>query len=85
MNKVLAEIGAEAIPQLVVWNKIDQNSLEPGAERDEYGRICRVFVSAHTGAGLAGLRAAIAEAAGPQKQAPDFPDSSSNLSPELSF
>jgi GTP-binding protein HflX len=85
VNKVLSEIGTEAIPQLVVWNKIDENGLEPGSERDEYGRICRVFVSAHTGAGLAGLRAAIAEAARPQKQAPDFPDSSSNLSPELSL
>jgi GTP-binding protein HflX len=85
VNKVLAEIGAEAIAQLVVWNKIDCSLLEPAVERDEYGRICRVFVSAHTGAGLAGLRAAIAEAAGPQKLAPDFPDSSSNLSPELSF
>ncbi len=89
VNKVLAEIGADAIPQLVVWNKIDVEGetrrLESGAERGEYGRICRVFVSARTGAGLAGLRAAIAEAAGPQKQAPDFPDSSSNLSPELSL
>jgi len=85
VNKVLAEIGAEAVPQLLVWNKIDQSSLESGAERDEYGRIRRVFVSARTGAGLAGLRAAIAEAAGPQKQAPDFQGSSSNLSPEPSL
>jgi GTPase len=89
VNKVLAEIKADAIPQLVVWNKIDlkgeTRGLEPAVERDEYGRICRVLVSARTGAGLAGLRAAIAEAAGPQKQAPDFPDSSSNPSPELSL
>ena len=85
VNKVLAEIGAEAIPQLLVWNKIDDSRLEPGAERDEYGRICRVFVSARAGAGLAGLRAAIAEAAGPQKQAPDFQERFSNPSPELSL
>ena len=85
VNKVLAEIGAEAIPQLLVWNKIDDSRLEPGAERDEYGRIRRVFVSARAGAGLAGLRAAIAEAVGPQTQAPDFADRSSNLSPELSL
>jgi GTP-binding protein HflX len=85
VNQVLAEIGAEAIPQLLVWNKIDAAGLEPGAQRDEYGRICRVFVSAHTGAGLAGLRAAIAEAAGPRMQAPDFQGSSSNLSPEPSL
>ena len=67
-NKVLAEIGADAIPQVRVWNKVDLSLLEPGVERDEYGRISRVLVSAHTGAGLAGLRGAIAEAAGPNRQ-----------------
>ncbi len=85
VNKVLAEIGAEAIPQLAVWNKIDAGVLQAGAERDEYGRICRVFVSARTGAGIAGLRAAIAEAVEPPKQAAVFPDRSSNPSPELSL
>jgi GTP-binding protein HflX len=60
-NKVLAEIGADAIPQLVICNKIDAAQLEPGAERDQYGRISRVFVSARTGAGLELLRGAIAE------------------------
>ena len=35
--------------------------LAPGVERDEYGRISRVFVSARTGAGLSDLRGAIAE------------------------
>ncbi len=67
VNGVLREIGADAIPQLAVWNKIDLRDqcagLAPGAERDEYGRISRVFVSARTGAGLAGLRTAILEAA----------------------
>jgi GTP-binding protein HflX len=68
VNKVLAEIGASDIPQLSVWNKIDASTLEPAVERDEYGTICRVFVSARTGAGLAGLRGAIAEAASPKKR-----------------
>ena len=63
VDKVLAEIGAGAIPQLLVWNKADVSGLEPGVERDEYGRIRRVFVSARTGAGLAELRGAIAGAA----------------------
>jgi len=85
VNRVLAEIGAAAIPQLLVWNKIDRSGLDPGAERDEYGRICRVFASAQTGAGLAGLRAAIAEAVEPPKPASVFPDRSSNPSPELSL
>ncbi len=60
---MLAEIGASGIPQILVWNKVDSSGLAPGVERDEYGRIRRVFVSARTGAGLAELRGAIAEAA----------------------
>jgi GTP-binding protein HflX len=44
-----------------VWNKIDLNGLDPAVERDQYGRISRVFVSARSAAGLEGLRAAIAE------------------------
>ena len=61
VNKVLAEIGAHQTPQILVMNKIDAATLEPGVERDQYGRISRVFVSARTGAGLGELRGAIAE------------------------
>ena len=61
VNKVLAEIGADRIPQLMVFNKIDVNGLEPGLERDEYGRIGRVWISAQSGAGLDLLRSALAE------------------------
>ncbi|MGH8740862.1 MAG: GTPase HflX [Burkholderiales bacterium] len=61
VDKVLAEIPAGDAPRLLVWNKIDAAKLEPAVERDQYGRISRVFVSARTGAGLDGLRAAIAE------------------------
>ena len=61
VNKVLAEIPAGDAPQLLVWNKIDLNGLDPAVERDQYGRISRVFVSARSAAGLEGLRAAIAE------------------------
>ena len=61
VGKVLAEIGAAEVPQIVVFNKIDAAQLEAGAERDQYGRISRVFVSARSGAGLDGLRAAIVE------------------------
>jgi GTPase len=63
VNTVLAEIDAAAIPQIEVWNKIDLSGLQPGVERDEYGRIRRVFVSARSCAGLADLRGAIAEVA----------------------
>jgi GTP-binding protein HflX len=75
VDKVLAELGAGEIRQILVWNKADASGLEPGVERDEYGRIRRVFVSARTGAGLAELRGAIAEAAKPRP--------ARNPSPEL--
>jgi len=61
VDKVLKEIGAEVIPQLLVMNKIDVAALAAAAERDQYGRISRVFVSARTGAGLQQLRGAVAE------------------------
>lgn len=61
VNKVLAEIGADHIPQLMVLNKIDVNGLAPGLERDEYGRISRIWVSARTGEGFDLLREALAE------------------------
>jgi GTP-binding protein HflX len=63
VNKVLAEIGADGVPQLLVWNKIDLAGLEPGVDRDEYGKIRRIRVSARTGDGLGDLRAAISEIA----------------------
>ena len=61
VNKVLAEIGADHIPQLMVLNKIDVNGLASGLERDEYGRISRIWVSARTGEGFDLLREALAE------------------------
>ena len=61
VDQVLAEIPAGEAPRLLVWNKIDAARLEPAVERDQYGRISRVFVSARTGAGLELLRGAIAE------------------------
>ncbi len=61
VNAVLHEIGADHIPQILVWNKIDLAGLAPGVERDEYDKIRRVFVSAQTGAGIELLRTAIAE------------------------
>lgn len=63
VNKVLAEIGASAIPQILVWNKIDRNAVQPGIDRDECGRICRVRLSAKTGDGVDGLRQALVETA----------------------
>ena len=61
--KVLMEIGAHHVPQIVVLNKQDLTGLPPSIERDEYGSIQCVRVSARSGAGLPMLRAALSESA----------------------
>lgn len=63
VNKVLAEIGADRIPQILAWNKIDLTSVPHGVDRDEYGKIRRVRLSARTGAGIEFLRQALVEVA----------------------
>jgi GTP-binding protein HflX len=63
VDGVLEEIGAAQVPQILVWNKIDATAVEAGVERDAYGRIPRVRVSARTGAGLDLLRQALIETA----------------------
>ncbi|WIM07023.1 MAG: GTPase HflX [Candidatus Nitricoxidivorans perseverans] len=60
---VLDEIGAGEVPNIVVWNKIDATAAAPGVERDEYGNIVRIRVSAKSGEGLDLLRAVLAEVA----------------------
>ena len=52
VNEVLQEIGAEAIHQIRVYNKIDLSDDGPRLEYAEDGRIDKVWVSAITGAGL---------------------------------
>ncbi|MEO8156734.1 MAG: GTPase HflX [Betaproteobacteria bacterium] len=61
VNKVLAEIGADQVPQVIVFNKIDMAALQNGVERDQYGKIRSLRVSAKTGAGLESLRSLLAE------------------------
>ena len=63
VNVVLAEIGAAQLPQVLVMNKIDLGELIPRVDRDEYGKIARIWVSAATGAGVELLRLALSEAA----------------------
>jgi GTP-binding protein HflX len=71
VNGVLAEIGAGAVPQVLVFNKTDLTGIPPGIERNEYGRIARLRCSAKTGAGLELVRQAIDEfRAGPSVQEP---------------
>lgn len=65
VNEVLARIGADEVPQLLVFNKIDR--LEDAvARRDciEAGRQPRVWMSAANGLGMGELGAAIGELLG---------------------
>lgn len=65
VDEVLAEIGAEAIPVLRVFNKIDLvDNAAPLIERGADGRAVAVWLSAHTGAGLPLLATAVAELLG---------------------
>lgn len=68
VDKVLAEIGASDVPQIIVLNKQDITGLPPAVERDEYDRIVRVRVSAKLGDGLPLLREALAEVALAKRQ-----------------
>ena len=70
VQTVLKEIGADSVPQLIVFNKID--ALETGRQPlhlvDEMEidgiRIPRVFLSAHSGEGVPVLRAELARRSG---------------------
>lgn len=57
VNKVLNEIGAESVPQILVFNKIDLGGLLPRMEEDD--KITRVWLSAKTGVGVDLLRLAL--------------------------
>jgi len=61
VEKVLKEIGAEQVPRIDVMNKIDLTGVAPRLERDEYGKMAAVWLSARTGAGVSLLRDALAE------------------------
>ena len=68
VNKVLHEIGADKIPQILIYNKIDLQDLPAHVKRDEYGRIVSINLSAKTGAGVDELRGALAEVRDTHKQ-----------------
>ena len=61
VNEVLAAIGAAAIPQILVYNKIDLTRLPPRVARDECGKIVSVWISAQSGQGLDFVRLALEE------------------------
>ena len=72
VQRVLAEIGAGDVAQILVYNKLDRMEeterprvLADMAELPGGARVPRVFVSALTGEGLDVLRERIAEFAAP--------------------
>jgi GTPase len=61
VNKVLGEIDAADVPQLMVLNQIDRvPGMEPEVVRESSGKILNIKVSAFTGAGMAALRETLA-------------------------
>ena len=64
VQAVLEEIGAQDIPQLQVFNKLDLLEQEPRIDYDEHGVPERVWLSAATGAGCDLLLQAIGERVG---------------------
>ena len=61
VNKVLHDIRADQVPQILILNQIDRIECEAGFDRDEHGRIVRIRVSAKTGAGVEYIRLALQE------------------------
>ena len=61
VNGVLAEIGADTIPQVLVYNKIDRLEIAPRVDRDADGRALAVWISAAKREGLDLLQSVIAE------------------------
>jgi GTP-binding protein HflX len=72
VQRVLEEIGASAVPQMLVFNKIDllPEGQQPRHESDLFEldgmMVPRVFVSSRSGQGLGELRRQLAEVAGPR-------------------
>ena len=61
VNKVLKQIGADEIPQIQVYNKIDLTETSAKIDRDEHGVPIRVWLSAQTGDGLELLQQALSD------------------------
>ena len=62
VQRVLQTIGADHVPTLEVYNKIDQMAqIAPRLEHDEHGKPLRVYLSAGKGLGMDLLEQAISE------------------------
>jgi len=56
VDRVLEEVGAGDIPQLLVYNKIDLPEFKPRIDVDEQGQAWRVWLSAKAATGFDNLR-----------------------------
>ena len=56
VQTVLREIGAESVPQIYIFNKIDLTNLKPGIQRLSCGTIKQVNLSALSGDGVEQFR-----------------------------
>tara|TARA_E500000331_G_scaffold57033_2_gene51121 strand:+ start:6096 stop:7379 length:1284 start_codon:yes stop_codon:yes gene_type:complete len=61
VNEVLRSIGADQVPQLLVFNKIDATPHSPRVDRESNGLPCRVWLSAQTGEGVDRLLGALTD------------------------
>jgi len=62
VEEVLGEIGAELVPRIQIFNKLDLlEDANPRIERDEQGQVVRIWLSAVTGEGLELVNQAILE------------------------
>jgi GTP-binding protein HflX len=81
VQRVLTEIGADKVPQILVFNKIDALAAvnSPLRQQDWFEldglQVPRIFVSARSGDGIAVLRSALANTVSRDSLAPaDRPD-----------
>ena len=58
---MLADIGAERIPQILVYNKIDRLEMQPRIDRDPDGHATAVWISAEKRIGLDLLAQGVAQ------------------------
>lgn len=56
VNQVLADIGADEVPQIQVMNKIDMLDLQPWVDRDDQDDVKRIWISAENDLGLDQLK-----------------------------
>ena len=66
VNTVLKDVGADTLPQIEVFNKVDVLGEDPHVDTDEHGNVRRVWLSAHSGAGVPLLIDAIGRFLGPE-------------------